>query len=486
MATTIIQKPLYTQLPVGQVVIFTTKNDSIVYGQQSVKFIAEVHISNTTSPNPNTTNDLVGTFKTTPNGAGVGIFDLSPVIESFVSADNLANSASNYQYKKQDKTEFPNLPIHLIDKYSGSKNLNRWLVIRFQVEYLDTVSGSSTFGQIITEQKRDSKIYNLFNGYLKENDIRRVKFNTGDFGYNLGEFYFIENNARKFLSNAPLLQYANKEDYGTVALNMTNPITKGSAANPNSAGTVGVKIFYYSSDGLVISSETVTHTLPNGGFSYANANAYAQYLYLGIFPANLRGWSNMFANLINLGTVSFYRFRVVTGAGVTMSSTYRININCPTLKGYKPVRLCWMNQWGTWDYYTFTLKSSVSISTKQSKYQQLAGTWNQELYEINGFKGGKKTFRVNGKEIIKMNTDYISELDSDWFEELINSPEVYLLDGFQNDPGFGSQAQSVLNNYVTPVVLKTSKWTKKTKANDKLIQYTFEIEKSKTLKTQSI
>ena len=80
-----------------------------------------------------------------------------------------------------------------------------------------------------------------------------------------------------------------------------------------------------------------------------------------------------------------------------------------------------------------------------------------------------------------MNTDFVSESDNVMFEELINSPEVYLLQGFQTDA-----VGSALNQYVTPVRLTTSRFAKKTVANDKLIQYTFEIEKSKTLRTQSI
>ena len=67
------------------------------------------------------------------------------------------------------------------------------------------------------------------------------------------------------------------------------------------------------------------------------------------------------------------------------------------------------------------------------------------------------------------------------FEELINSPEVYILQGYQDDINF-----SALNQYVTPVRLTTSSFTKKTVANDKLIQYSFEVEKSKTLRTQSV
>ena len=56
-----------------------------------------------------------------------------------------------------------------------------------------------------------------------------------------------------------------------------------------------------------------------------------------------------------------------------------ININCPTLKGFEPIRLTWLNQWGVWDYYTFKMKSTKTISTKGSTYQQLEGTWNESL-----------------------------------------------------------------------------------------------------------
>ena len=80
-----------------------------------------------------------------------------------------------------------------------------------------------------------------------------------------------------------------------------------------------------------------------------------------------------------------------------------------------------------------------------------------------------------------MNTGFLAEADSVVFEELINSPEVYLLEGFQLDV-----TGSALNQYVKPVRLITSSFTTKTKANDNLIQYDFEIEKSKTLRTQSV
>ena len=50
-----------------------------------------------------------------------------------------------------------------------------------------------------------------------------------------------------------------------------------------------------------------------------------------------------------------------------------------------------------------------------------------------------------------------------------------------------SEFQEKANNqYAQPVRLATKNITRKTIANDKLIQFTFEIEKTKTLRTQSI
>ncbi len=140
-----------------------------------------------------------------------------------------------------------------------------------------------------------------------------------------------------------------------------------------------------------------------------------------------------------------------------------------------------MNQWGAWDYYTFNMKSIKSLTTNTATYSQQSGTWNSDTYMIHGYKGGKKNFRVNSTEKIVMNTDYVDEAIGVWFEELMNSPEVYVLEGYQTDI-----TNSALNTYVQPVRLITSNYTRKTIANDKLMQYTFEVEKSKMKRTQYI
>ena len=473
------QKPLFQQLPVGQEVIYVVSNTTAVADELKVKFIANVHISSTTPANPNTSADLVGTFKTTPNNAGVGIFDFRNIIENYVKADNMAADGSSYKTTTTSSTS--RHPLQLIDKFSLNDNVLRYLVIKFEVEYLGADDGVNPVDPNIVRTQvgtdATSLPYMVFNGYLKYTDhlsLGSSVTNANDFGYSLVNFY-ASSTGKKFLTNAPAIQYANIDDYGTMSYFAPDIAI---AANVHQ-----IKFTYYDSTGSAIgTADTVLRDSSTGAYNAYDASANRQIMHFGCYPANLRNWSTNFNALVTAGTIQggYYTIEAQNASNAGMTQLYTINVNCPEGKGFKSIRLCWLNQWGVWDYYTFTKKSIKSISTKGSTYQQLQGTWYESAYRIDSFRGGKKSFRVNATEKITMNTGFLVEDENVIFEELINSPEVYQLEGFQTD------TFSALNQYVTPVRLTTSSFTKKTIANDKLIQYTFEIEKSKTLRTQSI
>ena len=461
MATQIEQTPLYTQLPVGQEVIFVVSNNTIVGTQTNVRFIADVYISDTTPTAISSATVPTATFKTTPNNAGVGIFDFKQVVENYVSADNMAYNQS--KYKTVVTTDSTPHPIHLIDKYSRNKKAFRWLTIQFKTQYTDAN------GDVLTPETlfQNSVDYQLFNGYLKYTDELSI-FNN-DFGYDLGN-YNLSSQTDRFLTNAPATQYANLEDYGTIAF-----------LSPN-ADLSYIKLIYKNSADVQIGTENITKNFTNGAYTNFSTYISERLLYFGCFPANLQNWSGTFQALVSAGTIQGGSIVVQAfSTSQAISKAYTINVNCPNLKGFESIRLCWLNQWGAWDYYTFTQKSVRSVSTTGSTYEQLAGTWNEANYRVDSYKGGKKAFRVNATEKITMNTDFVSADENVMFEELINSPEVYILKGYQTDGSF-----SALNQYVIPTRLITSSFTRKTVANDKLIQYSFEVEKSKTLRTQSV
>tara|TARA_R110002110_G_scaffold119989_3_gene294855 strand:+ start:1009 stop:2406 length:1398 start_codon:yes stop_codon:yes gene_type:complete len=465
MPTIIAQKPFDNgePMPAGQDIIFTVQN-SLVNTYFNVSFTAEVFISKT-PPNLNLSTDLIGTFKTTPNTIGVGMFDFSSVVENHVKADNLCSPFSSYKTTVFNAAPFP--PLHLIDFLSFSGNIMRYLAIKFNMQGSTTPTG---IPEEIPNQNENSVQYRIFNGYVKHTN--KLVISGADFGYPVGQFspdpIILGGPTSNFVTNAPTTQYANLEDYGTVGVFL--PQYQENFDN--------VKFKYYNSTGGVLGQDIVDTNI------ISQTNIQGHLVYLGCYPANLRNDpAGTFAGLVTAGTIQggYYTFEARDTSNNSISKLYTINVNCPDLKNYEPIRLTWLNQWGAWDYYTFTKKSSRTLSTKGSTYTQLEGTWNEKVFRLDGFRGGKKAFRVNATEKIKMNTDFVNESESEWFEELINSPEVYMLEGFQTDITF-----AMLNTYVTPVRLTTSSYTRKTIANDKLMQYTFEIEKSKTLRTQAI
>ena len=483
MATNIRQKPLYTILPVGQQVIFTVENTNALDTKWNVKYIAELHIGSD-SINLSTSDDLIATFKTTPNNAGVGIFDFQNLLENYVAAQNTGTDSGNgSKYKGVSYSLDTPHPIHLIDKFARGVNNIRYFAIQFKVEGASSQDGAVS---IIPNQAVNSDQYLFFNGVLQRENYLTLGEIDGsgnliagnNYGFDLDAnlFYLGSSTANsKFLTNAPTTQYANIDDYGTFAF--LNQI-------PNAATDrmVALNFKYYKNDGTT-STEQINQNWTAGGNTNPHTFAPTKYLFAGVFPANLRNSSSTFQAIVSANKIEggYYTIQAQAQDG-TLGQIYTINVNCPNTKGYESIRLAWLNQWGAWDYYTFTMKSVRSTSTNRTTYTQMQGTWNDSRYRIDGFKGGKKNFRVNSTERISVNTDFVTEADAVWFEELINSQDVYIIKGF--DASESAPYNTITNKYVEPVLVTTSSYTRKTIANDKLIQYTFDLERNKTQKTQ--
>jgi hypothetical protein len=459
-AVSIDQKPLEKTLPIGQQIIFSVSNSGIVANMYKVKFVAEVRVSSSAGINPNVPDDLIGTFKTTPNNAGVGIFDFRPILETFVSPDNEPSKWGAFKGITANTNMFP---VHLIDKYSLNYNSMKFFHIRFLVEYSLTDTGAV----VDPTDKVDSSEFLMFNGVLQYDDILTLSI-FGDYGYNLQNFE-LTNSDSQFLSNAPTTQYARLTDYGTLPFLNYEPLSSNSVDS--------ITITYYKADGSSAGTDDTIDNITGTGGSTSPGGADTRLSYFGAFPGNLQNWSVNFAAAVDL---AYYTVQAFNGAD-PISKLYTINIICPNLKGYEAVRLTWLNQWGTWDYYTFNMKSTRTMTTNRTSYTQLEGTWNESIFKISGYKGGKKNFRVNATEKIKLNTDFVTEAEGLWFEELINSTEVYIVNGFSTDV-YGT----ITNKYIEPVTITTSSYIKKTIANDKIMQYTIEIEKSKMQRTQSV
>ncbi len=510
----IVQKPLYKGMPVGQEIIFSITDNNIVLNYERVKFVATLQAGHSSSALYS-----IATLKVTPNNAGAGMFDFRSLLETTVNPEYNANGVgvgvpsggTNSTYLGTDYTYEKPFPMHLVDCFSLTNEMSVWFRVYFGVEYLDGNNVALDDNIIVSDY------YFTFNGFVKNEETLVSDFasNVYRMGLNLQSLdtkvitnlqyqnFIQQNDTSNLLTSAPTIQYARIDDFGTVAMfnRWSNELMSFQTA-PLNIGTnkvAKIKIELFDSAGATLGSAmTIANTPANGGSAdislAVNANQYI--IFFGCFPANLDGgyihdnaayadWNTHKAN------VSYYEIQagdgVGGGLGNKVSKKYTINIICDNSFGYEGIRLAWLNRWGTWDYYTFNKKSVRSLNTKKTQYTQLGGTWNNEHYIPQGYRGGRKNFTVNSTEKLKLNTDFLNDLESEWMEELINSPEVYLLNRKSLDTyGVSSSVSGIVNKYVEPVILTTSSFIRKTQANDNLIQYTIEIERNRTQRTQSI
>tara|TARA_R100001530_G_scaffold104917_1_gene73149 strand:- start:501 stop:1973 length:1473 start_codon:yes stop_codon:yes gene_type:complete len=484
------QTPLYRMLATDEEIIFVVEDTTIVANNFKVKFIAEVWLSDA-SGNP-FSQTKIATLKVTPNNAGSGIFDFSRILEAYVSPDYLGgetiNAGGTQYYSQYNTVNFSDTQphsIHQIDKHSINRNACKLFGVKFKVEYATTQTGTLT-----TTSALNSPFFYIHNAVRQEDDTLSINSANGWFGYNYQFNNYVLNSASgKFLTNAPTTQYIGLADYCTIGyFNQSD-----AAAGSNNAGTllgdiVGtgsaanrlvkkIEIQFYYNGSTTGSAISHTNATSSGSLHWQSANPKVQIQYTGVGTANIVGAGNSLP-----ANWDYYTIIAYDDADAVISDTYYF-YNQEVCKGFEKFRLTWLNRLGVWDYFNFTKKNVRKVNSKRETYQQIKGSWNEAKYKKHGYKGGTKTFSTNSKEVVTLQTDYITEEAAAWLEELFTSPDVFVLQERSTDSSLGT-ISNLVNKYVQPCVVTTSSYTKKTTANDKLKQYTIDIEMSHNKRIQ--
>ena len=140
----------YTAL--GQELIIIASCVNAVAAEQNVKFVCEISVNAVS----------IGTFKTTPNNAGVGVFDVSTLWSNYVKADNISQGRYTSFKSQYAKGKFP---IHLIDKFSLSTDSLSSCVASFSTQF------TAADGSIQETAQALACDFVGFNGYSKNTDV---------------------------------------------------------------------------------------------------------------------------------------------------------------------------------------------------------------------------------------------------------------------------------------------------------------------------
>ena len=484
----IIQQPLYKMLAADEEIIFVVKDAVTVATTFKVKFTAELFVTSQGNAAMALPADKVATLKVIPNNAGVGIFDFSRILESYVSPEYLGGETvttnGTTYYTKANQINYDDKQphaIHQIDEFSNSRHCVKNFAVRFDIEFALTPTGPIER----LENARMSFSYYVHNAVRQEDEHLAIDTTSGNFGYdyNLNNFA-LNDTSSKFLTRCPTVQYIGSADYHTLAFFQESGIYEGGgslygapvamSSTINSPEFVKMQFYY---NGFAAGNHQLTNGLTTGGNYWNGANASEKILFVGVGTANITGaGGSVPANW------DYYTVKAYEHGSLLISDTYYFYNQCIG-RGFEKIRLTWLNRLGTWDYFNFTRRNVRKVNSKRETYQQLKGSWNEKTYKKHGHQGGRKTFSTNSKEVVTLQSEFVTEEAAAWLEELFTSPDVFVLQERTSDLGL-SPYKNIINKYVQPCVVTSSSYTKKTTANDKLKQYTLEIEMSHNKRIQ--
>jgi hypothetical protein len=91
---------------------------------------------------------------------------------------------------------------------------------------------------------------------------------------------------------------------------------------------------------------------------------------------------------------------------------------------FDPIRFSFMNQYGTRDYFTFTLRNNETDTIERQNYYKNIGSWSEANYNIEPLERGWTTYAADIETNYVAETDWLDDDISRWLRELFLSTDV--------------------------------------------------------------
>lgn len=248
------------------------------------------------------------------------------------------------------------------------------------------------------------------------------------------------NSSRSFLTDAPSTQYINSNQSAFLYFFSSDiDITR-------------LNVYSYDSSGSLLDSGYMDVSIADK-FGYAACGTY------DIENSDATLWTGSTPSTI-LNGATYYD---VSLSGNNQQSKVRFYIDAKCSK-YTPIRLHWLNRLGGFDSMNFSMKSIEDTDIKRSTYLQEEHNFTGTNWEYNSESRGTTDYHISTQDKLTVNTDYLTEEESAWMNDLFTSPVIY----------------QEVNNELIAMSGKPKRISKQTSLNDKLMQYTFELDYSLT------
>jgi len=431
-------------------------NNNLVYGitssqvtQPQFQFVADLTNSGS--------NTVLQRIKQQPNPNARGVFDMGSIITNYLGEDE--------NWKTQ--------------KFATAVNAGKRFNVRFGEQYGTSVSSSITlYTGIGTGSGAPGVSASLYtyiaNGLVEPND--KVNWNFPSASYydaviasDGGVTYSVQNT----LTYAPITKSVQDGEYETISLFNGN-FPGISTASVFAQDIFEVEFKVYNSSNTLVQSASFYNSVANGGGPrtnptaqlwgniFSNLTAGQQLLTIGVGPQNIDDWTT--------ALTSSWAYYDVTVYG--QSDDGLLNDNGTFAKrryvkegaacGYDGVRFAWKNQFGVWDYYTFTLATDKAFSIERANYEQSFVPFGDNT-PVPYSKQRRGTVNYYNKPIQTQvaNSNWLDQDEADWLRELFFSANVFYQDG----------------NEFYPAVITSADVTEKTNPrSQQLFQYAIQFQ----------
>ena len=385
----------------------------------------------------------VGRLKVPPTTDGYGRFDMSGIMESYMSSDLGLLNGTN------------------IDSVYDNTNSYKDFTLEFGWVHYNTGSATTSIPQTVTfPDTTTGTSYDLltFNGSLPR--YRRDVVNFYDWqSLNYFRNYTASTVDRKFLTNSPngespISSYNQKvmltdEGYLYALYDHANfPLTE-----------VNIKIL-----DILNNTRDVILSLPTGLSSFkdlripsapATLNKIDQnYISSGLYP------------IIGTEDVSYKIFLSDSNGRASQEFFFNIDSECR----FETRRLEFLNSLGGFDYFNFT-KVSRHTEEIERKFFQTTPNDLTSTGAINYSISNREKVQYHTKSMpkMKLTSDWIDYNTYNWLLELIESPEIYLMDSYTAPSG---------STEITRIPVKNieGNWEEKVSSVDKVFNLEVNLE----------
>ena len=498
----IVQRPVASSVKTPAITNWTPMLGYMIYKDQVIDTFFYYKIGLEIYLGSDATGTQIASLRQRRNGYSVDV--TAGKARAFFDIKEIVNSQLVNTYYDQNLTGIPFSTLHTLGantyddgagsvvyriySVSGDRRTAQRQIDQVYVRAIDCYSTNQAAAVTCytpTTPVEDSAYY--MQASLELFNPRAITATDNDVDYTMGnafQTYSLDGSTKLFLSDNPLVSasgYGSTTETKPINLVYSNDYHTIAFLNDEAAFDSKLKkirIIYYNASNVQISSTDIDNIIDNGGFDPSTTGATAtndrKLLYFGCGPGNLEGFDNGGTNTqrpSNNTNWSHYTIQGFDGATAVSQKVVFLKQD-PSCKGYPKRRLAWRNSLGCYDYFNFKLKSTQTTEIERNKFGQMLGTFDKSRYYYASWQRGDAVRQTTAKLKETLNTDYITEEQGTLIERLLMSTDVFII---ENDD----------TRYTQSVVVTDSSFIKKTVANDKLIQYSINIEYANPLNTNS-